>query len=214
MDSNKLIVYSPVFVFYNARLTHQSLFISLSQRPLKGSLKELTVFTPMLICSVQYGIINIKLMFRMFIYMYAKIINLSNKIITYVVYAVYPFVLILLMYNRDPRFWRVLLAPSISFVLVSIFRKTVNAPRPYEVTGKEPIIEKDTEGNSFPSRHVFSVFVIASTLYFISAPLGILLMLFGIVLAVLRVIGGVHFARDVIAGAIIGILSGIIGFCL
>lgn len=144
--------------------------------------------------------------------MYAKIINLSNKIITYVVYAVYPIALILLMFDRDPRFWRVLLAPSISFVLVSIFRKVVNAPRPYEVTGKEPIIKKETEGNSFPSRHVFSVFVIASTLFFISKPLGVLLMLFGIVLAVLRVIGGVHFPKDVIAGAIIGIISGILGF--
>lgn len=144
--------------------------------------------------------------------MYGKIINVSNKLITYLVYTTYPVVLILLMYNGDPRFWRVLLAPAVSFVLVSVFRKVVNAPRPYEVTGKKPIIKKETEGNSFPSRHVFSVFVIASTLYFISAPLGILLMLLGIVLAVLRVIGGVHFPRDVIAGAIIGILSGVLGF--
>jgi len=146
--------------------------------------------------------------------MYAKTINLSNKIITYFVYAVYPIVLILLISNRDPRFWRVLLAPSIFFVLVSIFRKVVNAPRPYEVTGNEPIIKKETEGNSFPSRHVFSVFVIATTLYFISNPLGIFLMLAGIILAVLRVVGGVHFPRDVIAGAIIGIISGILGFYL
>ncbi|MER2063374.1 MAG: phosphatase PAP2 family protein [Alkalibacterium sp.] len=146
--------------------------------------------------------------------MYARFINLSNRFITYLVYTVYPIVLILLVYNRDPRIWRVLLAPSISFVLVSIFRKTVNAPRPYEVNGKEPIIKKDTKGKSFPSRHVFSVFVIASTLYFISAPLGLLLIFMGILLAILRVIGGVHFPRDVIAGAIVGLLSGFLGFYL
>lgn len=146
--------------------------------------------------------------------MYEKAINLSNRLITYSVYATYPVVLVLLMYSRDARFWRVLLAPSISFVVVSIFRNYVDAPRPYEVTGKTPIITKDTKGKSFPSRHVFSVFVIASTLYFISKPLGIFLMLAGCVLAVLRVIGGVHFPRDVIAGAIIGIVSGILGFHL
>lgn len=146
--------------------------------------------------------------------MYEKAINLLNRVITYSVYAIYPVVLILLLYARDARFWRVLLAPSISFVLVSVFRNYINAPRPYEVTGNTPIINKDTKGKSFPSRHVFSVFVIASTLYFISQSLGIVMILAGCVLAVLRVIGGVHFPRDVIAGAVIGILSGILGFYL
>lgn len=146
--------------------------------------------------------------------MYAKVINQLNRLITILVYATYPTVLIVLIFSRDVRFWRVLLAPSISFVLVSIFRNYVNAPRPYEVTGDIPIIKKDTRGKSFPSRHVFSVFVIASTLYFISNPLGIFLMLAGVLLAILRVVGGVHFPRDVIAGAIIGILSGVLGFYL
>ncbi|SFC24153.1 PAP2 superfamily protein [Alkalibacterium subtropicum] len=146
--------------------------------------------------------------------MYAKVINLLNNVITYFIYAIYPMVLILLVYNSDPRFWRALLVPAISYVLVSIFRKVIDAPRPYEVTGNTPIIKKEAEGNSFPSRHVFSAFVIATTLYFISNPLGILLMAAGSILAVLRVIGGVHYPRDVIAGAIIGILSGILGFYL
>lgn len=144
--------------------------------------------------------------------MKAKVINQLNRLITLVVYATYPLSLLFLIYLGDPRIWRVILAPSISFILVSIFRNILNAPRPYEVTGATPIIKKDTQGKSFPSRHVFSVFVIGSTLYFISRPLGIVLMLAGCVLAVLRVIGGVHFPRDVIAGAIIGILSGVLGF--
>lgn len=144
--------------------------------------------------------------------MYAKVINQLNRVITRSVYATYPVVLILLVYWGDSRFWRVLLAPSISFVLVSVFRNMINAPRPYEVTGVTPIIQKDTQGKSFPSRHVFSMFVIATTFYFISQPLGIVLMVMGCVLAVLRVIGGVHYARDVIAGAIIGIISGVLGF--
>ncbi|GEK88264.1 phosphatase PAP2 family protein [Alkalibacterium putridalgicola] len=146
--------------------------------------------------------------------MNAKVINRLNNFITYLVYAIYPVVLLLLVYNRDPRFWRVTLTPAISYVLVSIFRYYIDAPRPYEVSGNKPIIKKDTKGKSFPSRHVFSIFVIATTLYFISKPLGIFLLLAGSILAVLRVIGGVHYPRDVIAGAIIGIISGIVGFYL
>ncbi|WP_211221930.1 phosphatase PAP2 family protein [Lacticigenium naphthae] len=146
--------------------------------------------------------------------MYVKTINQINNFITFLVYVTYPSVLILLIYSGDARFWRVLLTPSISFVLVSIFRSYVNAPRPYEITGDIPIINKVAKGKSFPSRHVFSAFVIATTLYFISKPLGIFLILAGSLLAILRVIGGVHFPKDVIAGAIIGIVSGILGFYL
>lgn len=144
--------------------------------------------------------------------MYAKIINQLNRLITVVVYAIYPIVLLTMLVTRDERLLRVILTPSISFVLVSLFRRYINAPRPYEVRGNVPIIKKDTQGKSFPSRHVFSAFVIATTIYFINSPLGIFLMLTGCILAVLRVIGGVHFPRDVIAGALIGILSGILGF--
>ena len=36
--------------------------------------------------------------------------------------------------------------------------------------------------------------------------------LLGVVLAVLRVIGGVHEPRDVIAGALAGILCGVLGY--
>ena len=34
---------------------------------------------------------------------------------------------------------------------------------------------------------------------------------FGAVLAALRVLLGVHFIRDVVAGALIGVISGVIG---
>lgn len=146
--------------------------------------------------------------------MKAKTINRLNKVITVSVYGIYPLVLMILIYNQDSRFWRVLLTPAISSIIVSMFRNYINAPRPYEVSEIKPIIKKETKGKSFPSRHVFSIFVIAMTLFYISKPLGIFLMVAGVILAILRVIGGVHFPRDVIAGAIIGIVSGFLGFYL
>lgn len=143
-----------------------------------------------------------------------KIINRLNRFVTLLIYCAYPLVLGGLIFTRDIRFWRVLLTPAISFVLVSILRHHIDAPRPYEISDSVPIIEKESKGNSFPSRHVFSAFVIATTLYFISKPLGVILMAAGFLLAVLRVIGGVHFPKDVIVGAIIGIISGVLGFYL
>lgn len=143
-----------------------------------------------------------------------QMLKAMNKVATTLVYCIYPIFLLILAFNCDVRFWRVFLTPGISFVLVSAFRNYTNFPRPYEVLDIVPIINKTTKGKSFPSRHVFSVFVIAMTLYYISIPTGIALMFIGIILAIVRVLGGVHFPRDVIAGAMIGILSGMIGFYL
>ena len=52
-----------------------------------------------------------------------------NHILTDVVYLVYPALLFYLMVYRDSRFWRVLLVPAVTFVLVSLFRRKFNAPQ-------------------------------------------------------------------------------------
>lgn len=143
-----------------------------------------------------------------------KILNQVNKLATSLVYLAYPIFLLLLAYKRDIRFWKLLIIPAVSFVVVSLFRKGINFARPYELLDIDPIIKKDTKGNSFPSRHVFSVFIIAITLYYIYPPVSFILMVIGVIVSIVRVIGGVHFPRDVIAGAAIGIICGIVGWSL
>ena len=63
-----------------------------------------------------------------------------------------------------------------------------------------------------PSRHIFSVFVIAMTFLYINPYLSLPFFFIGAVLALARVAGGVHYPSDVLVGAAIGILSGIIGY--
>ena len=135
-----------------------------------------------------------------------------NRVLTYGCYAAYPLLLAALAVQRDGHFWRALLVPGISFVLLSLVRRLINAPRPYEALDIDPLIHKDTHGKSLPSRHVFSMFVIAMTFLWLLPPVGILLLICGAVLAAVRVIGGVHYPRDVIVGAAVGVLAGIIGF--
>lgn len=135
-----------------------------------------------------------------------------NRILTTAVYIAYPLAVALLLYAGDPRVRKCIAVPGISFVLVSAFRYFLNAPRPYEALNIQPLIHKDTRGKSFPSRHVFSIFVIAMTFFYLYRPLGIVLFASGSILAVIRVLGGVHFPRDVIAGALFGIFSGLLGF--
>ena len=149
--------------------------------------------------------------------MKAKTIILLNSVLTKAVYILYPLLLVYLavyhLTDKEPGFVPALLVPGISFVLVSIFRDKIDAPRPYEIPGAKPsIIKKDAPGKSFPSRHIFSIFVIAVTFFWVWPAVGILIGIAGAVLSCVRVAGGVHFPRDVIAGALIGIGCGILGY--
>ena len=149
--------------------------------------------------------------------MKAKTILSLNSVLTKAVYALYPLLLVYLavyhLTDKEPGFVPALLVPGISFVLVSIFRSWYDAPRPYEIPGAEPpLIKKDAPGKSFPSRHIFSIFVIAVTFFWVWPVPGILIGIAGVLLAWSRVAGGVHFPRDVIAGALIGVFSGVIGY--
>ena len=62
------------------------------------------------------------------------------------------------------------------------------------------------------SEPAFSVWVIAVTVWWLIPPLGVLLAVAGVLLCITRVLGGVHDEWDVTVGALIGILSGILGY--
>ncbi|MCC8082397.1 MAG: phosphatase PAP2 family protein [Lachnospiraceae bacterium] len=141
-----------------------------------------------------------------------KRLTTTNSVITKAFYIAYPVLLIILAFTRDGRFLRVLLVPLISFVIVTVFRRACNARRPYEVWEAPPLIQKDTKRNSFPSRHVFSVFMIAMATAYICPPAAIIMMAAGVFLAAARVLIRVHFVRDVVAGALIGVGLGLLGF--
>ena len=97
-------------------------------------------------------------------------------------------------------------------VLRGTVRKIINAPRPYEKFDMSPVLEKDTKGKSFPSRHVFSVFIIAMTIFYEHSGAGVLLGIIGLLLGIVRVLVGVHEPKDIIVGALAGIVCGIVGY--
>ena len=145
-------------------------------------------------------------------------LNVLDKAITYITVLLYAGYLVYGAFFEPSGdyniLYRSILIPGVSFVIVSLFRKIISAPRPYEVYDFVPALNKDTKGKSFPSRHVFSIFIVAMAYFQVSAVLGCILIIMGLALAVIRVVGGVHFIKDVIAGALIAIIIGIICFWL
>ncbi len=133
------------------------------------------------------------------------------------VFAIAAAFFALLVYNFSQDYLsalKLLLATGIPFVIVSIFRRVINAPRPYELYDFYERKPKEKRGLSFPSRHVFSAFIIATVSASVSIYLSVGLFLVGFALAASRVLLGIHFIRDVVAGALVGVIAGVVGLVL
>lgn len=139
-------------------------------------------------------------------------IKRMNQLLTGIVFCAYPLFLLMLFLEKEAFLIRAVVVPAVSFGGVTLFRYLLNVPRPYEKFELEPVLEKDTKGKSFPSRHVFSVYMIAATVFVYHPDAGVVLGVLGLFLAGIRVAGGVHEPRDVIVGAVIGILCAVVGY--
>lgn len=141
-----------------------------------------------------------------------RIAKQVNRVLTGIVFLVYPLFLLALLLEKNGFLLKAVCVPAVSFCVVSVFRRVYNAPRPYEKFDIPAVLEKDSKGKSFPSRHVFSVFVIAVTVFYLHPGAGVMLGILGVGLGLIRVLGGVHEPVDVIVGALVGIASGILGY--
>ena len=102
--------------------------------------------------------------------------------------------------------------PASGFVILSFLRKKINAPRPYEVWEIVPLLDRDSPGQSMPSRHVFSATIISMACIHASLSVGVILLVLSVFLGLVRVLGGVHYPKDVLVGYICGLVWGVIFF--
>ena len=132
-----------------------------------------------------------------------------NRGLRYLGYLMYPLLLVLVAIFDLPSLPKLVVVPLLGFLVVSGFRAAFDAPRPYELLDMDPLIKKATVGQSMPSRHLFSMAMIAMCWLYWCVPVGVVLLLLCAVMGYIRVVGGVHFPRDVIAGALGGVILGL-----
>ena len=102
--------------------------------------------------------------------------------------------------------------PATGFVILSFLRKKINAPRPYEEWTIKPLLDRDSPGQSMPSRHVFSATIISMACLHASLSVGVILLVVSALLGLVRVLGGVHFPKDVVVGYICALVWGVLFF--
>ena len=105
-----------------------------------------------------------------------------------------------------------LFIPASGFVILSFLRKKINALRPYEVWEIVPLLDRDSPGQSMPSRHVFSATIISMACLHASLSVGLILLILAAILGLVRVLGGVHYPKDVLIGYACGLVWGVIFF--
>lgn len=114
-------------------------------------------------------------------------------------------------YGLKKRFFILLgsfVSSGIGYLAVLLVRAFYSSPRPFTMKGVVPLIDaSNTALTSFPSGHAAFFFALGTFLYFYNTRLGALYLIGAAFISVARVMAGVHWPFDIVAGAVLGILS-------
>ena len=143
-----------------------------------------------------------------------SLLRTFNRFMTVVMPIVYLTMLVItyLQQGLGKQVLMYVFVPASGFVILSFLRKKINAPRPYEVWEIVPLLDRDSPGQSMPSRHVFSATTISMACLHASLTMGMICLTLSAFLGLVRVLGGVHFPKDVVVGYICALVWGVLFF--
>ena len=141
-------------------------------------------------------------------------IGLLDKLMVGLIAGGYVLALAIAFFQGYPGVWRMIIVPAVTFFLVTFLRVYYDLPRPYESFDIDPILEGNQAGKSFPSRHIASAVIIACAIGYYNVDGGVIAFAAALLVAFCRIVGGVHYPRDVIAAAAISLFCGLMGFVL
>jgi len=113
------------------------------------------------------------------------------------------------------KYWKMVLVAFISagvsrFVLAEIIRFIWFRQRPFVQLNFLPLIQQSPSEASFPSGHASFYFAISTIVYLYNKKAGILFYAVSFLIALSRVFVGVHWPFDILAGALLGILTALL----
>ncbi len=135
------------------------------------------------------------------------ITNWSSRIFA----VIYLAGLAVLLVRRSKKLIPYLLAPGAALIVVELIRYFYLRPRPFVALEIESLINHDPTG-SFPSRHAVGAFVISVVIWQINKKTGCILFLLAAVTGLSRIMVGVHYPLDILAGALLAIVTGLLAF--
>ena len=146
--------------------------------------------------------------------LFLRLLRVFNRLMTVVMPIVYLTLLVAtyLQEGIGKQVWMYVFIPASGFVILSLLRKKINAPRPYEGWDIKPLLDRDSPGQSMPSRHVFSATIISTACLHASLTMGMICLTLSAFLGLVRVLGGVHYPKDVVVGYMYALVWGVLFF--
>ncbi|MGH7250203.1 MAG: phosphatase PAP2 family protein, partial [Minisyncoccia bacterium] len=132
----------------------------------------------------------------------------------YIYIACFVFVYFCYLEYRKTRWskWKEYLSILITIVLAigafKLIKSALHVLRPY-VALSVPHLLTDSSF-AFPSGHTTFMFALATATYFLNKKLAYFLYISGAVIGLARIAAGVHYPSDILGGAILGTLIGVI----
>ncbi len=96
------------------------------------------------------------------------------------------------------------------YVLVSLVRHFFPRVRPFDKLEDINFLLEQKDSMSFPSGHTAFVFAISTVVYFYNRKIGLILFVLSFLMGLARIITGGHWPSDILGGAVLGVLSGVI----
>ena len=128
------------------------------------------------------------------------------------------FALLVFLAVRFQKYWKMVAGAILSAVLtrlviVNIIRWIWHRPRPFVEHNVNLLLQHADEG-AFPSGHAAFYFAIATIVFLYNKKAGILFFIASFLISLGRVFVGIHWPTDILAGAAVGILSGLLVYKL
>ena len=98
------------------------------------------------------------------------------------------------------------IAYGINFIIGIIYFRV----RPFDSLGFDPLIGKDHLDKSFPSDHASVAFALAFMVFLYNKKYGTFLLVVASLIAIGRMLAGVHYFSDIVAGALVGITGALL----
>jgi undecaprenyl-diphosphatase len=148
-----------------------------------------------------------------------KLLNLFFRTVTHLGGADITIAVTFLLIIISPRDTRLIaissaLALSASHIPVHLAKQLFPRKRPYLIIEKTKFPANPLQDHSFPSGHTTAIFSVMIPYVLFLPQLSIVLIPLGICVGISRIYLGLHYPSDVLAGGILGTLTGILSFYL